>query len=344
MELALDRRSARAAREPVRPARAAKCVIGGALLAACCAAFPGLASAAGYPEKPVRMILPNTAGAATDTVARIFTARLSEVMGQQFIVDNRPGAGGIIAVETVVRATPDGYTLLQCGISQAISPALKRKLPYDVWRDLARVARYGAVPNVLVVHASVPAQTLAELVQYAKRNPGKLRYASPGIGFTPHLTMEMFKSMAGIDLQHIPYKSSAQAIADVLGGQIHAQFNNLPSQLANLKSGKIRALAVTSARRSDQLPDVPTVAESGYPGFEMTVWYGLCAPARTPKDVLSILQAGVVKAVASPELRRRFADQGVEPRAVTGAEFDAFYKSEVSRWAKVVQEAGITPE
>jgi tripartite-type tricarboxylate transporter receptor subunit TctC len=304
----------------------------------------GQGALAAFPEKPVRMILPNAPGAATDTVARIFTTKLSEVMGQQFIVDNRPGAGGIIAVETVARATPDGYTLLQCGISQAISPALKRKLPYDVWRDLSRIAQYGAVPNILVIHSSVPARTVSEFVQHAKQNPGKMRYGSPGIGFTPHLTMELFKSVAGIDLQHIPYKSGAQAITELLGGQIHAQFNNLPSQLPNLKSGKVHGLAVTSSQRSTQLPDIPTVAESGYPGFEVTVWYGLCAPAKTPKDVLAILQNGVVNAIAAPDLRRRFADQGVEPRAVTGVDFDGFYKAEVSRWAKVVKEAGITPD
>jgi len=261
-----------------------------------------------------------------------------------FIVEIRPGAGGIIAVETVVKATPDGYTLLQCGISQAISPALKRKLPYDIGRDLARIAQYGAVPNLLVVHASVPARTVAEFVQHAKHNPGKLRYGSPGIGFSPHLTMEYFKSVAGIDLLHIPYKAGAQANAELLGGQIHAQFSNLPSLLPNLKSGKIFGLAVTSAERSSQLPDVPTIAESGYPGFNVTVWYGLCAPARTPKEVLAVLQAGVTKAVAAPDLRRKFADQDVEPRAVTGADFDAFYKAEVARWANVVKQAGITPD
>lgn len=314
-----------------------------AVYAACISMAASVAHGA-YPERPVRMIMPNAPGAATDTVARIFTGKLSEVMGQQFVVDNRPGAGGIIAVETVVKATPDGYTLLQCGISQAISPALKRKLPYDVWSDLARIAQYGAVPNILVVHPSVPARTLAEFVQYAKKNPGKLRYASPGIGFTPHLTMELFKSIAGIDVQHIPYKSGAQAITDVLGGQVHAQFNNLPSALANLRSGKIRGLAVTSTQRSPQLPDVPTVAESGYAGFEMTVWYGLCAPAKTPQNVLGALQAGVAKTIAAPDLRSRFADQGVEPRTVLGAEFDAFYKAEVARWAKVVKEAGVTPD
>jgi tripartite-type tricarboxylate transporter receptor subunit TctC len=299
---------------------------------------------AAYPDKPVRFILPNTAGAATDTIARIFASTLTEVMGQQFIIDNRPGAGGIIAVEAVVKATPDGYTLLQCGISQAISPALKRKLPYDVSKDLARIAQYGAVPNVLVVNAALPARNLQEFVSYAKKNPGKMLYASPGIGFTPHLTMELFKSTAGIDLQHIPYKSSAQAIADVLGGQVNAQFNNLPSQLPNIKGGKVRALAVTSAKRSAQLPDVPSISEAGYPGFEVTVWYGLCAPAKTPQAVLTQMESGVNKALANPELRQRFADNGVEPQSRTGKAFDDFYTKEVARWAKVVQQAGIKPE
>jgi tripartite-type tricarboxylate transporter receptor subunit TctC len=299
---------------------------------------------AGFPEKPVRFILPNSPGAATDTIARIFAAKLSEVMGQQFIIDNRPGAGGIIAVEAVTRASADGYTLLQCGISQAISPALKRKLPYDARKDLARVAQYGAVPNVLVVHSSVPAHSVREFVEYAKKNPGKLRYGSPGLGFTPHLTMELFKSTAGIDLLHVPYKSGAQAITDLLGGQIDSQFNNLPSQLPNIRTGKVRALAVTSAQRSPQLPNIPTIAESGYPGFEVTVWYGMCAPGKTPRAVLTLLEAGVTKAVGAADLRQRFADQGVEPRAVTGAAFEAFYNSEVARWAKVVQSAGIKPD
>ncbi len=290
------------------------------------------------------MIMPNAPGAATDTVARIFAAKLGEIMGQQIVIDNRPGAGGIIAVETVVRATPDGYTLLQCGTSQAISPALKRKLPYDPWRDLSRIAQYGAVPNVLVVNNSVPVKTLAEFVSYAKQNPGKMRYATPGIGFTPHLTMEYFKSVARIDLQHIPYKSSSQGISDVIGGQVQTQFNNVPTQLTNIRSGKVRPIAVTSQQRSSQLPDVPTFSESGYPGFEVTVWYGLCAPAKTPKAVLTALEGGVGKALTAPDLRQRFADQGVEPRAVLGAAFDAYYKAELARWSKVVKDAGISPD
>ena len=311
------------------------------LLAAAVSACALAAAAGEYPEKPVRFVMPNTAGAATDTVARIFVTKLAEVMGQQFVVDNRPGAGGIIAVEAVAKASPDGYTLLQCGISQAISPALKRKLPYDTERDFERIALYGAVPNVLVVYPGLPVRTLADFVKHAKQKPGELRYASPGIGFTPHLTMEMFKKAAGIDLQHIPYKSSAQYNAELLGGQVHALFSNLPTQLPNIKSARIRALAVTALRRAPQLPDVPTIAESGYPGFEMTVWYGMCAPAKTPQAVQSRLEAAVAKAAAAPDLKRRFADQGVEPKAIVGTAFDEYYRKELARWAKVVRDAGI---
>lgn len=310
---------------------------------ACALALPAGVLAA-YPEKPVRMILPNAAGAATDIVARIFAAKLSDTLGQQFIIDNRPGAGGIIAVETVARATPDGYTLLQCGVSQAISPALKRKLPYDPAKDFARVSQYGAVPNVLVVHPSLPVQNLADFVRHAKQNPGKMRYASPGIGFTPHMTMELFKNVAGIDLQHIPYKASSQGIADLLGGQVHTMFNNLPSQLPNIRSGKIRALAVTSLQRTAQLPELPTIAESGFPGFEVTVWYGVCAPAKTPKAVLTTLESATTKALNAADLRQKFHEQGVEPRNLSGAAFDTYYRAELERWAKVVKTAGITPE
>jgi len=313
------------------------------LYAALAGARPA-AAAADYPARPVRLIMPNAAGAATDTVARIFAARLTEVTGQQFIIDNRPGGGGIIGMEAVKNATPDGYTLGQCGISQAIRPSLYRSLPFDTVRDFTRVSLYGAVPNVLVVHPSLAARTLKEFVAYAKANPGKINYASSGIGFSPHLTMELFKSTAGIDLNHVPYKSGAQANSDVLAGQIKAAFNNLPSQLQSIKSGKLRALAVTSAQRNPEVPEVPTVIESGYAGFDVTVWYGLCAPAKTPRDVVAALQAHVNKALAAPDLRQKFAAQGVEPRALAGQEFDRFFNAEVARWGKVVRDAGIKPE
>jgi len=302
------------------------------------------AAAAAYPDKPVRLIAGNAPGAATDTVARIFAMKMSEVMGQQFVVDNRPGAGGVIGMEAVARSTPDGYTLYICGIGQSIRPALHRKLPFDTVRDFTRLSLYGAVPNVLVVHPSVPVRTLGEFVSYAKANPARLKYASSGVGLSPHLTMEFFKTTAGIDLVHIPYKSGAQGNNEVLAGQLQTQFANLPSHLPNIKAGKIRALAVTTAHRNTQLPDVPTFVESGYPGFEVTVWYGMCGPAKVPKAVVDVLSAGAAKALAAPDLRQRFADQGVEPRPVAGSDFDAFFKKEVARWAKVVKDAGITPE
>ena len=309
------------------------------LLLAC-----GLTPAADYPSKPIRIILPNSAGAATDTVARILAAKLTEVAGQQIIIDNRPGGGGVIGMEAVKNAAPDGYTLAQCGISQAIRPSLYRKLPFDTVRDFTRVSMYGAVPNVLVVHPSLPAKTLKEFVAYAKANPGKINYASSGIGFSPHLTMELFKTTAGIDLVHVPYKAGAQGNAEVLAGQVMTEFANLPSQLQNVKAGKLVALAVTSAKRNAELPAVPTVIESGYPGFEVTVWYGLCAPSKTPREITTALEKIVAKALAAPDLQQKFAAQGVEPRPVAGPEFDRFFNAETVRWAKVVKDAGIKAE
>lgn len=301
-------------------------------------------SAAAYPMKPVRLVAGNAPGAATDTVARIFATKLSEVMGQQFIVDNRPGAGGVIGMEAVARATPDGYTLYICGIGQSIRPAMHKKLPFDTLRDFTRISLYGAVPNVLVVHPSVPVRSVSQFVAYAKANPGKMKYASSGVGLSPHLTMEFFKTTAGIDVIHIPYKSGAQGNSEVLAGQVQTQFANLPSHLPNIKAGKIRALAVTTGHRNTQLPEVPTFVESGYPGFEVTVWYGLCGPAKLSDTVITALSAAVAKALSAPDLRQRFTDQGVEPRPVGGIDFDVFFRNEVARWAKVVKDAGITPE
>ncbi len=214
-----------------------------ALVAALGASLAGAAHAGEYPEKPIRFILPNAPGGSPDTIARILAVRLTDILGQPFIIDNRPGAGGIIAVEAVAKATPDGYTLLQCGISQTISPALKRKLPYDTWNDLARIVQYGGVPNVLMVYTGLPARNLAELVDHARANPGRLKYGSSGIGFTPHLTMEMFRRAAGIELLHVPYKAAPQAVSDVIGGQIDLMFSNVPGATAQHPRGK-------SARRS----------------------------------------------------------------------------------------------
>jgi len=307
-------------------------------------AAAGAADAAGYPERPVRLILGTGAGAAPDVTARIFAVKMTELLGQQIVVDNRPGAGGIIGMDVVSRANPDGYTLVSCSLGQAIRPALHKKLPFDPLNDFTRISLYGAVPNVLVVNPSVPVRNLREFVAYAKANDGRFRYASSGVGLSPHLTMEYFKSLASINVLHVPYKVGAQATNDVIAGEVHTQFNNLPSQLTNLKAGKVRAIAVTSIKRHEQLPDVPTFDESGYKGFEVTVWYGLCGPAKTQPAVVKRLIDATAKSLASPDLRQRYLDHGVEPRNWSGEKFDAFYKAEITRWAKVVKLAGIEPE
>lgn len=315
-----------------------------ALVATALAAVSSAALAAGYPERPVRLILGTGAGAAPDVTARIYTAKMTELLGQQIVVDNRPGAGGIIGMDVVSRANPDGYTLVGCSLGQAIRPALYKKLPFDPLNDFTRITLYGAVPNILVVHPSVPVRTLKEFVAHAKANDGKFRYASSGVGLSPHLTMEYFKSIAGFNILHVPYKVGAQATQDVMAGEVHTQFNNLPSQLVNIKAGKVRPIAVTSMKRQPQLPDVATFNESGFKGFEITVWYGLCGPAKTQPAVVKRLADATHKALAANDLLQKYNEQGVEPRDWSGDKFDAFYKAEIARWAKVVKIAGIVPE
>ena len=310
-----------------------------------CALAPVSASAESYPSKPARLIVPFGAGATTDIIARIFANKLSEIWGQQLVVENRPGAGGVIGTESAAKATPDGYTLALCGISVTIAPALYKKLPYDHLRDFAPVSMIGTLPNILVVNPGVPAKTVHEFIAYAKANPGKLKYASSGVGASPHLTMELFKTTAGIDMVHVPYKTMAQGVTDLLGGHVNAAFNNLPTQLANIRAGKMRALGVTSAKRVEQLPDVPTIIESGFPGFEVTVWQGLCAPIRTPTPIIVKLHADVVKALTASDLRERFAEQGVDANASASPEaFGAFTRAETARWAKTVRESGTTAQ
>lgn len=315
-----------------------------AIVAAAFAACTTVTLAAGYPERPVRLILGTGAGAAPDVTARIYTAKMTELLGQQFVVDNRPGAGGIIGMDVVSRANPDGYTLVGCSLGQAIRPALYKKLPFDPLNDFTRITLYGAVPNVLVVHPSVPVRSLKEFVAHAKANSGKFRYASSGVGLSPHLTMEYFKTIAGFNILHVPYKVGAQATQDVMAGEVHTQFNNLPTQLVNIKAGKVRPIAVTSMKRQPSLPEVATFDESGYKGFEITVWYGLCGPAKTQPAVVKRLTDATNKALTANDLLQKYNEQGVEPRNWSGEKFDAYYKAEILRWAKVVKTAGITPE
>jgi tripartite-type tricarboxylate transporter receptor subunit TctC len=295
-----------------------------------------------YPNRPLRQIVPFPPGGAVDIVTRIVAAKWSEFLGQQIVVENRAGAGGNVGADFAARAAPDGYTLFSCGIaSHGVSPAVYNKLPYDHIRDFAPISLIGKTPNVLVVNPSVPAQSLGEFIQYVKASPGKYNYASPGFGTSPQMTMELFKLTAGINLVHIPYKGGAPALADVMGGQVAGMFGNLPEQLAAIKSGKTRALAVSSPQRNPQLPDVPTVAESGFPGFEVTVWYAVCAQAAVAKPIIDKLSATLLRTLSLPETRTRLAENSIEVTPTTPEEFAAFIRAETERWAGVVRDANI---
>jgi tripartite-type tricarboxylate transporter receptor subunit TctC len=295
-----------------------------------------------YPNRPLREIVPFPPGGGVDIVTRIVAAKWSEFLGQQIVVENRAGAGGTMGADLVARAAPDGYTLLTCQVaSHGVSPAVYNKLPYDHIKDFAPISLIGKTPNVLVVHPSVPVYSVRELIDYVKASPGKYNYASPGFGTSAQMTMELFKLTTGINLVHVPYKGGAPALADVMGGQVMGMFGNLPEQLPAIKSGKTRALAVSTLQRSPQLPDVPTVAESGFPGFEVTVWYGVCAQAAVPKPILAKLSATLLRTLNVPEVRARLAENTIDVSPTTPDEFAAFIKAETERWVRVVKDAGI---
>lgn len=305
----------------------------------------GTAYSQAYPTKPVRVIVGYPPGGGVDIAARLVASALSELWGNTALVDNRPGAAGGIGTEIAAKATPDGYTLMLCQIaSHAINPARYKKLPYDHIRDFAPVSMIGSTPNVLVVHPSVPMKSIGELIAYAKAHPGKINYGSSGVGASPHLSIELLKSMTGIDIVSVQYKGAALALADVLGGQLHAMVGNLPGPLPSIKASKVRALGVTSAKRNARAPDVPTFAESGVPGYDVSSWYGICAPAAVPKPILAKLNADLVKILNSPELRQRLEDQGIDVTPSTPEQFAAHIKAETIRWAKVVRDTGLAAE
>ena len=293
-----------------------------------------------YPNRPVRLLMGPAAGGPTDAVGRAVAARLNEIWKQPVVVENRPGAGNTIASAAAAKATPDGYTLLFCTISDAFAPALYRKLPYDFSREIATVAHIGSTPNVLVVPPSSPAKTLKDFIALAKANPGKLNYGGLGIGQSGHLTMELLKIMTGIDIVYIPYKSVGLVITDLFAGRIDAQSTNLPAHVDNVRAGKVRALGVTSAKRSPRLPEVPAFAET-VPGFDVTVWYGMCAPTGVPKPIVSKIAADVAKAVKTPEVHKRLEDLGVDVEFKGPEQFGAYVKAETVKWAKVVKTAGV---
>jgi len=294
-----------------------------------------------YPTKAIRMVVPFPAGGTTDILARIAGQKLTEALKQQVIIDNRPGAGGNIGTELVAKSPPDGYTLLtDPGSTLTINPSLFAKLPYDPVKDFAPVTILAAVPNILVVHPSLPVKNVKELIALAKAKPGLLNYASTGAGQSTHLSMELFKTMAGIDLVHIPYKGSAPALTDLLGGQVTLMFDNMPSSLPHVQGGKLRALAVSTLKRSPAMPQLPTVAESGLPGFEVSVWFAVLAPAGTPRDIVQRLNAVLVKALQSPDVKERLAGQGAEPVGNTPEAFAATMQRDLVKWAKVVKDSG----
>ena len=295
-----------------------------------------------YPARPVRFIAPFPPGGAVDVVTRIIGQGLTDVWGQQVVVDNRSGAGGTVGTEVASKAQPDGYTIFSGGIAtQGISPVLYRKLGYDPVRDFTPISMVGTTPNVLVVNLAVPAKTVQEFITYAKAAPGKLNYGSPGIGTSPQLTMELFKTMTGLDMVHIPYKGNALALGELIGGQLPVMFDNLPGQMAMIRAARVRPLAVSSLKRHPNLPDVPTVAESGVPGFEVTVWYAVFVPGKPPSDVMARLVEATTKAVNAPNTQRRLIEQGVDPGSSTPAQLAAFVQAEIAKWSKVVKDANI---
>lgn len=313
----------------------------------CCVAVSALflcpaasCAADDYPTKPGRLILPFGAGGSTDIIGRIFAQQFSEAWGQTLVVDNRSGAAGIVGSELAAHAVPDGYTIFTFGINQSITPALYSKIPYEPLRDFIPISLYATMPNILCVTPSLPATSVAEFIKLARANPGKYKYASSGVGASPHLSMEYFKSVTGTDLVHVPYKNSAQGYSDTISGEIQAFFFNLPGPLPHVKAGRLRALAVTSAKRAPQVPELPTVIESGIPNFEVTVWQGYSVPRGTPQPIVGKIHAAMMKALAVPALEKRFFDAGVSAAPQTPAEFVRFIKAETEKWAKVVKISG----
>ena len=301
--------------------------------------------AAKFPDRPLRYIVPFPPGGSTDIVARIVAAAMTDELRENVVIDNRAGAGGTVGAEIAAHATPDGYTIFACNIaSLAVSPALYKKLGYDAANDFAPIGLIGSNPNTLVVHPSVAARSIAEFIELAKARPGKLNYASAGVGTSPQLSMELFKMNARIDVVHIAYKGAGPAVADLIGGHVHAMFATVPSILGGVRAGKIRALGVTSTTRSPDLPDVPTIAESGMPGFEVISWQGLCTPKGVPQAALDRLRKALGVVLARTDTRKQLADQGIQPTPLEPDKFAAFIRSERSKWAKVVKDIGIEPK
>jgi tripartite-type tricarboxylate transporter receptor subunit TctC len=310
----------------------------GCLTAVCALAFA--AHAQEYPSKPIRMVAPFAPGGATDLLARVIGQKMSERFGQSVIIDNRTGAGGNIGAEIVAKSPPDGYTLLLGGVPHAIGMSLYKKLGYDLTRDLAPVAMIATFPSAIVLHPSLPARSVKELIGLARAQPGQLNFGSAGNGSPNHLALELFNTMARVKMTHVPYKGTGQMVIDLVAGQLQLASMGFPAALSNVKAGKLRVIAVTSAARSPLLPEVPTVAETGLPGFDVTSWYAVFGPAALPSDITGKLNSEIAAMAAAPEVRERLAQLGAEPLKMSTDELGRYVKAEVSRWSKVVKDSG----
>lgn len=315
----------------------------GALCAALCAT-PLVGAADNYPAKPIRIVVAYTPAGTTDILARILGQKFTDEWKQPVVIENRPGANGNIGTDLAAKSSPDGYTLLMTTAGpHGINPTLYRKLPFDAVKDFAPVSLVAMVPNILVVHPSLPAKNVTELIQLAKSKPGGLSYGSPGNGSTGHLSTELFKSMTGINMVHIPYKGSAGVLADLMGGQVQVAIDNMPPYVVQVKAGKVRALGVTTAKRSSAVPELPSIGET-VSGYEAAAWFGLVAPAGTPKDIIDKLSAETAKVLKMPDVREKLAAQGAEAVGNSPEAFGTFIKSEIAKWAKVVRESGAKAE
>ena len=296
-----------------------------------------------YPVKPVRLVVPSSPGGGTDILARVLAQKMSESLGQQFVVENRPGAGQVIGIEAVARAAPDGYTLLMAASAIVINEVIYAKPPYATLRDFAPVTLAASLPNILVVHPALPVKSVRELIALAKTRPGQLNYSSAGSGTSPHLSMELFRLMAGITLTHIPYKGTGPATVDLIAGQVQLSMPNVLTALPQIKGGKLRPLGVTSARRATGLPDIPAIAET-LPGYEAIQWYGLLAPAGTPREIVARAQAEIARILLLPEMKERLAADGADAVGNRPEEFAAYIRAELAKWGKVVKTGGIKLE
>lgn len=314
-----------------------------ALLA--CAPLAQESAAQAYPSRPVRIVAPFAPGSTIDIIGRLIAPRLSEALGQPVLIENRPGAGGMVGMDAVAKSPPDGYTMVIGALGPlAMNPVLYPKTPFDPVRDFAPVTLLATGPVAIAVHPSLPVRTVKELVALAKKNPGKLNFGSPGVGSSPHLTGELVKMLTGSDIVHVPYKGNAEAITDLVSGRVSIVFTGVPPVVPLAKAGRVRLIATTGRQRVPGLPDVPTIAEAGLPAAEVLIWYGLVAPAATPKEIVSRLNAHIVKIMAAPEVRERFSQQGIDPETSTPEQFGRLIRDEYARWTKVIRASGIKME